>query len=80
MYITNIDELVCDFEKRSNHVIHKFSMCDSFTLKHIFSTYCENFMDVNYITLRNLIIISNLYISIMLCLIWEIVLYDDYRR
>ena len=29
-------------------------MCDSFTLKHIFPMYCV-FMDVNYLTLRNLI-------------------------
>ena len=29
--------------RRSNHIIHNFSMCDTFTLKHIFSTYCESF-------------------------------------
>ena len=43
IYKTKIDELVYDFERRSNHVIQKFSMCDSFTLKHIISTYCESF-------------------------------------
>ena len=43
IYKTKIDELVCDLERRSNHTIHNFSMCDSFTLKHIFSTYCESF-------------------------------------
>ena len=43
IYKTKIDELVCDFERRSNHIIHNFSMCDSFTLKHIFSTCCESF-------------------------------------
>ena len=43
IYKTQIDELVCDFERRSNHIIHTFSMCDSFTLSHIFSTYCESF-------------------------------------
>ena len=43
IYITKIDELVCDFERRSNHIIHNSSMCDSFTLKHIFSTYRESF-------------------------------------
>ena len=43
IYKTQIDELVCDFERRSNHIIHTFYMCDSFTLKHIFSTYCESF-------------------------------------
>ena len=43
IYKTKIDELVCDFERRNNHIIHNFSMCDSFTLKHIFSTYCASF-------------------------------------
>ena len=56
IYKRKIDELVGDFERRSNHIIHTFSMCNSFTLKHIFSTVCESFfMDVNYLTLRNLI-------------------------
>ena len=62
IYKTKIDELVCDFERRSNHIIQKFSMCGSFTLKHIilFSRYCESFfMEVNYLTLRNLIICQN---------------------
>ena len=35
--------LVCEFERRSNHIILTFSICDSFTLMHIFSTYCESF-------------------------------------
>ena len=43
IYKTKIDKLVCDFERRSNHIIHTFSMCDSFTLNHIFYTYCERF-------------------------------------
>ena len=43
IYKTTIDELVCDFERRSNQIIHNFSMYDSFTLRHIFSTYCESF-------------------------------------
>ena len=43
IYKTKIDELVRDFERRSNHIIHKFPMCDSFTLKHIFTMYCESF-------------------------------------
>ena len=38
IYKTDIDELVRDFERRSNQIIQIFSMCDSFTLKHIFST------------------------------------------
>ena len=43
IYFFNIDELGCNFERESNHIIHNFSMCDSFTLKHKFSTYCESF-------------------------------------
>ena len=42
IYKTKIDEHVCDFESRGNQIINKVSMCDSFTLKHIFSTYCES--------------------------------------
>ena len=42
IYKTKIDEIVCDFERRSNHIIKKKSMCDSFTLEHKFSTYCES--------------------------------------
>ena len=91
IYKTKIDELVCDFERRSNHIIHTFSMCDSLTLKHIyFPRTVKVFMDVNYLTLQNLIICPNcifhggkLYVIffdclveliIILCLIWEIVL------
>ena len=67
IYKTKIDELVCDVERRSNHIIQKFSMSDSFTLKHIFSTYCERFygcelfnctkpyMSKSYISLRKII-------------------------
>ena len=33
VYRKYIDEFVCDFEERSNHIIHNFPMCDSFTLK-----------------------------------------------
>ena len=57
IYKTKIDELVCDF-------IHTFSMCDSFTLKHIFSTYCESFNGCkifNFTKPYN--IMSKLYIS-----------------
>ena len=36
-------------------------MCDSFTLKHIFPRTVNVFMDVNYLTLRNLIM-SKLFI------------------
>ena len=35
IYKTKIDELVCDFERLSNNIIHN--------LKHILSTYCESF-------------------------------------
>ena len=43
IYTSNIDEYVCDFERRSNHVIHNFAMCDSVTLSRIFSSHCESF-------------------------------------
>ena len=31
-------KLVCDFERRNNQIIHHFSICDRFTIKHIIST------------------------------------------
>ena len=34
IYKTQIDELVCDFERRNNNIIHNFPICDSFTLLH----------------------------------------------
>ena len=30
------DQIVCDFERRSNHVVHNFKMCNSQTLCRIF--------------------------------------------
>ena len=45
VYEKPIGELVCDFQRRSNHIVHHFKMCDS----HIFSSHCESFfMTVNY--------------------------------
>ena len=60
IYKTKIDELVCDFERRSNHIIQTFSMCDSFILKHIFVMYCECFYGCE---LFNYTYMSILYIS-----------------
>ena len=37
------DEIVCDFERRRNHVGHNFKMCDSQTSCRIFSSHCERF-------------------------------------
>ena len=34
----NIEEF--DFEKRNNHIMHSFHMCDSITL--IYATHCES--------------------------------------
>ena len=50
IYKTQIDQLVCDFERRSNRIIRNFSMCDSFTLKQGSETYgsqarCGSFDD-----------------------------------
>ena len=30
------DEIICDVERRGNHVVHNFKMCDSQTLCRIF--------------------------------------------
>ena len=37
------DQIVCVFERRSNHFVHSFKMCDSQTLCRIFSSHCESF-------------------------------------
>ena len=86
IYKTKIDELIWYFEKQNNHIIQHFSMCDSFTLKHIFSTYCESFYECELFNFTKPYM-SNLYISwrkiirlffdclleliIILCVIWE---------
>ena len=62
IYNTKMDELVCDFERRSNHIIQKNSMCDSFTLKHIFSTCCESFYGCDLSNFTKPYNMSKLYI------------------
>ena len=42
VYEKPIDELVCDFQRRSNHIGHNFKMCDSQKLCHIFSSHCSH--------------------------------------
>ena len=82
IYTIKIDELVCDFERRSNHIMQKFSMCDSSTLKHIFSTYCEsfygcelfNFTKPYNVKLYVIFVDCLLELIIILYLIWEMVL------
>ena len=43
------DEIVCDFERRSNHVVHNFEMCYSQTLCSIFFRIAKVFMVVKYL-------------------------------
>ncbi len=43
IYYRDIDCLVSDFNRRSNHLKSNFSMCDSVTLKSLHSTFCESF-------------------------------------
>ena len=83
IYKTKIDELVCDFKRRSNHIIHKFSMCDSFCGCELFNfTKPYNIMSKLYISWRKIIryifrlsprthnyIVSNLYYCIINCII-----------
>ena len=56
------DEIVCDFEIRSNHVVHNFKMCDSQTLCRIFSSHCESFYGCEILN-YNMSYMSNLYVS-----------------
>ena len=56
------DEIVCDSERRSNHVVHNFKMCDSQTLCRIFSLHCESFYGCEILN-YNISYMSNLYVS-----------------
>ena len=57
-----MDEFIFDFERRCNHIIHNFKMCDSVTLKGIFSTYCESYYGCELFNYSKLYM-SKLYIS-----------------
>ena len=72
VYEKPIDELVCDFQRRSNHIVHNFKMCDSQTLCHIFSSHCESFYGCelcNY----SMSYMSKLYVS------WRKIIRHIYR-
>ena len=43
VYETPINELVRYFQRRSNHIVHNFKMCDSQTFRHTFSSHLESF-------------------------------------
>ena len=58
----NIEEFVCDFEKRSNHIKHSFPICHSIRSKHIFATQCESCYDCEWFNYRKSYI-SKLYVS-----------------
>lgn len=53
---------VNDFERRSNHIIHNFSMCDSFTLRNIFSSHCESFYGCELLNFSK-VYMSDIYVS-----------------
>ena len=46
VYKKNVDEMVSDFYRRSNHVMSNFRVCDSFTLNNLHSTYCTSFYGI----------------------------------
>ena len=56
------DGIVCDFERRSNHVVHNFKMCDSQMLCRIFSSLCESFYGCEILNYY-MSYMSNLYVS-----------------
>ena len=62
VYKMSSDEIVCDFGRRSNHVVHNFKMCDSQTLCRIFSSHCECFYGCEILH-YNMSYMSNLYVS-----------------
>ena len=52
------DDIVCDFERHSNHVVHHFKMCDSQTLCRIFSSHCESFYDCELLNYNMLLYVQ----------------------
>ena len=42
IYRKTLSEFVGGFNRRSNHIISNFNMCDSITLNHIHATYCTS--------------------------------------
>ena len=53
---------VCDFQRRSNHIVHNFKMCDSQTLSHIFSSHIESFYGCELFN-YSMSYMSKLYVS-----------------
>ena len=53
---------VCDFQRRSNHIVHNFKMCDSKTLCHIFSSQIESFYGCELFN-YSMSYMSKLYVS-----------------
>ena len=72
VYEKPIDELVCDFQRRSNHIVHNFKMCDSQTLCHIFSSHCESFYGCELFN-YSMSYMSKLYVS------WRKIIRHIYR-
>ena len=56
------NEIVCDFERRSNHVVHNFKICDNQTLCRIFSSHCKGFYGCEMLNC-NMSYMFNLYVS-----------------
>ena len=74
VYEKPIDELVCDFQRSSNHIVHvhNFKMSDSQTLSNIFPYHCKSFYGCelfNYI----MSYMSKLYVS------WRKIIRHIYR-
>ena len=46
VYKKNVEGMVSDFYRRSNHVISNFKMCDSFTLRNLHASYCTSFYGI----------------------------------
>lgn len=62
IYKSGIDDIVFNFERTSNHIVHSFSMCDSITLKSLFSSHCESFYGCELLNFSDAYM-SKLYVS-----------------
>ena len=74
VYKMSREEIVCDFERSSNHVVYNFIMCDSQTLCRIFLCIAKVFMVVKYlITISHICLIcmfrgAKLFVIFLDCL------------
>ena len=67
IYKKNVDDMISEFYRRSNHVISNFKMCDSFTLRNLHASYCTSFYGIELYDFSNAYM-SNLFTAWRKCI------------